>query len=485
MTVRDESEAERELREEEEDEEQRLREVRRNLEARLHLITSPSYRFATQEGTTEDAHQDARTSIFQFTDSGHPDTPRTILRVRKGAAELIEQSRYPAVREGDGVPAYSIHAHVYPASAVDPDVEKLFTEGEMANILWKVGIDEVVIHTTRHSELNLGGILGELAELGKRKLHIFGGAIPSGVKNAHSEHSRMHAEFDAVISLEENQRYGFIMIAPEHPMFAIVDEHGDHKGVGGPGFLTVLFNIFGERSNQSDILSYLTRQWMKGSKLYELLAYSQASLNKLSRDDTIALFHKVYDNIDVNSTAAMYTKQSAKNRVTMAFDRYRLTVRKYAETLRFLEGKERPDDETIAQRAEAVFEALAANPLLSGVRVVYDTLKIVTKPLRSDSYWKGTKRLIITIPLFYKGNDNELRIHEFHPTYGITSLPYKDDYIFDDGKFCLGSLSQHIDTNILMGEWNMAALLILRALLGQGDFRRQLKHYKSVGGEET
>ncbi len=405
-----------------------------------------------------------------------------VIRVRKGAAKIAEKELIITLREGDGVPAYSIMVHDLPISAVDSSIEKLFTEGEMANTLWRIGFDEVIVHTMRCSKVDLD-ILHELAEPNVKKLHIFGGAIPNNITAAQGEHHNTIAlERSVEVVLTRKQRQGFITAHPNRPMFSITDERGNNICIGSQNYLMVMFNIFGGKRGQLAILSYSIRKWLMESSAYALALYSPETLN-LSHDEVVTLFHKLYDNIDPDSPAVRSTRDAAKYEVSIAFDHYRDIVRKYAGTLRFLEGVDKPSDEIVAQRAETTFKGLAANPLLSGFRVFDNSLKVVTKPLRSQDYWSSTKRLLITLPLYYRGDDRELKVHELHSKRGLVDLPYKEDHIFENGAFCLGSLARQIDTNMLIGEWNMAVLLILRGLLGQSSFRQQLDHYKNIARE--
>ncbi len=393
-----------------------------------------------------------------------------VIRVIKGFADSLKPTPR-TYRDGDGTPEFKIIEEHYAPDAVHRLVEVLFTNGELANGLWKLGFNEIIIHTTHHEEVSLSSFIDQT------QLHIFGGAVPGAVRSASDHHHRVFVTRNKEITLPSSQQEGFIAVDPRPPMFSVNDSRNRRIGIGGPNYLIILFDIFGSRRNQDVLLRYLVSKWISTFGAQDLGLYTPGSLKVPDREEIIELFHKMYSNVDSGSFAAVNTRDAAKQRIDEAFRRYRSIARKYNKSLRFLAGKESLDDQAIEERAVTTLEAIKVNPLLSGFRVIDDQLRVITKPLYSELYWGGRKQLLITMPLHYRGSDDELRVKEIDFSTGIKDLPYKDDYIYHEGRFCLGSLHVRIDANMLMGEWNMAVLLVLRGLLGTDHFRKQLKSY--------
>ena len=149
--------------------------------------------------------------------------------------------------------------------------------------------------------------------------------------------------------------------------------------------------------------------------------------------------------------------------------------------------------ELIKDRAESVLASLKSNPLITGLSVRDNVMRVVTAPLPSDgrsrsngemSYYDGVRKLVIQIPLTYsrpsiRNRDvgSSMRIHSLERNGSLNTLPSRDSYFWDDGEFCLGNLKHGIDTNIFSGDWDMVVMSLLQGICGSAALRRFSKQY--------
>ena len=399
---------------------------------------------------------------------------RQRLRVQRGASEGIQRpsfSIHRQPREGDGVPEFEIQEDHYPADNVHEGVIELFSKGEIANELWKLGIDRVILHTTRHGSTSTEKYLNEL------EFHIFPGRVPSDVSHMSVKESAILAEFNVVYEFVGDQMHSFATGRTGSERYEFDDEKHDSIGLAHKNYLMIYNDILANMNNQVEIFSYVLRKWFKCIAGEESIpCISLSDFEELNSNEVSELFKKAFSEITQDSLSEE-TRGQARGIVRDAFRLYQLRVREYEDQLRFLDSSLEPED--IAKRAVATAEALAHNPLVTGCRSVGDNIQVLTRPVPSDKYWSGVKRLLISLPVYFRGSYDDIFVHEFTPR-GLRNLPVKELYIYADGTICFGSLSNSIDMNLLTGEWNMALLLILRGLMGRENLRVYTKRYSDM-----
>lgn len=332
--------------------------------------------------------------------------------------------------------------------------------------------------------------------------HVLNWAKPRGISQGDESSPRAWTidEFGNTIPLTNQQSHGYnVGYNFEHEAhnsgYVLIRDHaGVPIALHHENWLAILQDLCDVSRNQSRLMDYLVQQFMVvmdgGGE------WTPRSLIINNVDAVKEVFVRLF-NADTGRTKRQ--KEEAQSRASTVWRQYRDCLKEYEDALRRLESGEHAtfttESELVEARAESVLASLRDNPLICGLSVRSDRLRVVTKPLPSErsrgrtGYYDGLRRLLIHIPLTFKtvrvDDMHGLRIHSLGSNGVLSPLPNKEGFFWGDGEFCLGSTRYVVDKNILSGDWDLVVMSLLNGITGSRELRRYTEIYREEAAAEA
>lgn len=236
--------------------------------------------------------------------------------------------------------------------------------------------------------------------------------------------------------------------------------------------ILVRCNIFASRNKaQSQVLEYIIREWAGtiGVAGISGAIREKPEILTLMDIDTIAALHDRLFKATKGRNHKLRNK--AREIVDKAYAAYNKAIMEHGEYLMALEGLADPTSEQIRERAEDMIKRAEANPLISGMSVYDDRVRVIT-PQIMGAYWDGLRHIIVSMDVEHRKRSgvHGIRAHYIDSQGGMRG-------ILGEGS-CFGSVMDTINENIFAGEWDMAAMLVLRALMKKEHISSELRRLK-------
>jgi hypothetical protein len=363
-----------------------------------------------------------------------------VIRIRRG----IEPSEpAPAIE----VP---IKYDVALDSEVTTGVKDYLVSRRVQRDLKSMGYEDVFIHAIHSEEVQVPE-----TELPKNTLRIYNWArVQPGYTSRTDLEEVYIQEFGERVRLSGGQDDCCLVDVPNlgPDVQPIYDLAGTVLAVCTHNQLAIIFDLFHSTNNQEALFRYIFDAFLSGK-------FSPLEDSFIIKDVPAAseLFTRVFSAQAKAPDSEFIAKIKKEARVH--FDKYLEVLKKNEATLRYITGLEEPTPEMVADRAKMVMDRIAANPLIAGISVSKDSIRLITPEIEAEF---GKHKYIIVFPIKYN-RDHPISIHYFDEEKR-KAVPVDHN----SGRPCMGSVYPLVDFNLLSGDWDMAVNLVMRALIGSG-----------------